>query len=650
MHERLRSALIGLAAVSLSISGCDAAQEPTGAPSPGAAEARDETAAGGPDEPGHSGASPTPGAQAHNPSRDPLKQAYFGDLHVHTSWSLDAFAMQVQAEPEDAYRYARGEAIEHASGDLIQLRGAPLDFLAVTEHANFLGIPTEARDPKSPLREIPLIRDLMNPDPRIHGPAMGRALDGLAGDPSFQGLSRDAYVESTWRRLIDLADRHDAPGEFTAFVGYEYTSAPEGQNLHRNVLFRGSDVPARPFSSLDSPNPEDLWRWMDRTRESGADVLAIPHNANASNGLMYAWTDFSGRPIDAAYAETRMRNEPVSEVMQIKGQSETHPLLSPNDEWAAFQIFDTLLGSPGQKSRPQGSYARRALMDGLEMEEASGINPYRFGMIGSSDGHNASSPVEEDNFTGKLGIFDATPEARILPPPPRPTNIDVGTRRTSSAFSAAGLAGIWAESNTRADLFDALRRREVFATSGPRIAVRFFAGWDLSASDLEAGIVQSGYARGVAMGSALKAAGPGANSPTFLIQALRDPREATLERIQIVKAWVDEGKAREQVYDVACADESAVEGGTHRCPLDVPPPDLRDCSIDASRGRADMAAAWQDPDFDPTQRALYYVRVLQIPTCHWSTYDAIRLGVAPPAEAPHWIQERAVTSPIWYAP
>jgi hypothetical protein len=363
---------------------------------------------------------------------------------------------------------------------------------------------------------------------------------------------------------------------------------------------------------------------------------------------MYEMIDRAGQPIDAAYADTRMRNEPVSEVMQIKGQSETHPLLSPDDDWAPFSIFDTLLGDPSQKSRPEGSYARRALMDGLELEYATGINPYRFGMIGSSDGHNASSPVEEDNFTGKLGVFDATPASRILPPPPSPTRVEVGTRRTSSAFSAAGLAGIWAEANTRADLFDALRAREVFATSGPRIAVRFFGGWDLSAADLETGIAENGYARGVPMGSELE--GEGSSSPTFLVQALRDPREATLERIQIVKAWFEAGDAHERIYDVACADGRAARSETHRCMLDVQPPDLSDCSFDVSRGRADMAAAWTDPDFDPTQRALYYVRVLQIPTCHWSTYDAIRLGVAPPSAAPAWIQERAVTSPIWYTP
>jgi hypothetical protein len=581
---------------------------------------------------------------------DPLKQAYFGDLHVHTSWSLDAFAFQVRVGPEDAYRYARGGAIDHVSGEQIQLKGPPLDFIAVTEHANYMGIPTAAQEPGSPVSEIPLIRDILDPDPGVHGLAMGEVLAHLSGDRFMPELARDAYVDSTWRRLVELADRHSEPGEFTAFVGYEYTSMPEGQNLHRNVIFRGLDVPVRPFSSFDSQNPEDLWAWMDAARAKGSDVLAIPHNANGSNGLMYEKVDRAGRPIDAAYAELRMRNEPVSEVIQIKGQSETHPALSPNDEWASFQVLDTILGRPAEQSRLAGSYARLALMDGLEMEEAGGFNPFRFGLIGASDGHNASSPVEEDNFTGKIGKLDGTPEARILAPPSGATDLDLGDRSSGSPFSAAGLAGVWAESNTREALFDALRAREVFATSGPRIVVRLFGGWDLSSADLESGIAQAGYGRGVAMGGEL-ATDPGERAaPTFLVEALRDPREAPLERIQIVKAWVEEGEARERVYDAACAGGGAPDPEQHRCALSSEPPDLSDCSYGASRGSAQLSAAWSDPDFDPGERAFYYARVLQIPTCRWSTWDALRLGVAPPPGAPAWLQERALTSPIWIAP
>jgi hypothetical protein len=335
--------------------------------------------------------------------------------------------------------------------------------------------------------------------------------------------------------------------------------------------------------------------------------------------------------------------------MQIKGQSETHPGLSPNDEWADFSVLDTILGRPTDKSQLSGSYARLALMNGLEMEERGGVNPYLFGMIGASDGHNASSPVEESNYSGKIGVVDGTPEVRIIPPASA-SDLDIGDLSSGSPFSAAGLAGVWAEANTRADLFDALRAREVFATSGPRIRVRLFAGWDLATGDLGTGLAEAGYARGVPMGGELDRAATGVAGPTFLIQALRDPLEAPLERMQIVKGWVEEGSARERIFDVACADGRAPDEANHRCGLEVEAPDLDDCSFDAAKGRSELSASWSDPDFDGDQRAFYYARVLQVPTCRWSTFDALRLGVSRPPGAAAWLQERAVTSPIWYRP
>ncbi len=636
-----RAATLALASLALLV-GCEGADEA----SEGTASEESPSPLLVADEPRHSAA---------NIYRNPMKDAFFGDLHIHTSWSLDAFAFQVRVGPEDAYRYVLGGAIDHVSGEQIQMQGPPLDFIALTEHANYMGISSSAQDPQSPIRQIPLIQGLLSSDASVNGAALAQLFAGISSDTFIPELAPDAVIDSTWRQLVDLANRHNAPGEFTAFVGYEYTSMPMGQNLHRNVIFRGSEVPARPFSTFDSQNPEDLWTWMDEARAAGSDVLAIPHNANGSNGLMYQKVDQSGRPIDQAYAEIRLRNEPVSEVIQIKGQSETHPALSPEDEWARFQILDTILGRPSDKSKLEGSYARLALMNGLVMEETGGFNPYRFGMIGASDGHNASSPVEEDNFTGKIGVVDGTPEARILPPAGS-SDLDIGDRSSGSPFSAAGLAGIWAEANTREDLFDALRAREVFATSGPRIRVRLFGGWDLSSADLESGIAASGYARGVPMGGEIASDATGSTGArstpplTFLVEALRDPREAPLERIQIIKSWIQDGEARERVYDVACADGNSPDPRSHRCDLTVEPPDLSDCSYDASRGRAQLSAAWSDPDFDATQRGFYYARVLQIPTCRWSTFDAHRLNVAPPEGAPAWIQERAITSPIWYAP
>lgn len=588
------------------------------------------------------------------PVRDPLRQAYYGDLHVHTSWSLDAFAFGVRVTPEDAYRFARGGEIDHVSGVKTKLAGPPLDFIAVTEHANYLGVASQTMDPESEARAIPLLRDLVSDDPKRSGAAMASVFAHLSADETMEALDRSDWSQATWQALIRLADRHTVPGRFTAFVGYEYTPMPEGQNLHRNVIFRGSDVPVRPFSDLDSKNPEDLWAWMERARATGSDVLAIPHNANGSNGLMYERVDRAGKPIDARHAEIRLRNEPISEVYQIKGQSEAHPGLSPDDEWADFEMLEGILGRPQVESRPQGSYVRRALMDGLELEAAGLPNPYRMGMIGSSDGHNATSPTEEDNFTGKLGTLDGTPEARLQIPLEGGgdgSGLSVGDRRSGSPFSAAGLAGVWARSNTREDLFDAMRAREVFATSGPRIAVRFFAGFDLSPADLASGIAAAGYARGVPMGGVLAPRPDEQRAPIMLVEATQDPREARLERLQLVKAWVGpDGRAVEKVYDIACAGGLAPEPASHRCPIVSRPPDQTSCKVAEGQGQSQLAAAIAAPDYQSGERSFYYVRVLQVPTCRWSTWDAIRLGVPPPPAAVAFLQERAVSSPIWFEP
>lgn len=589
------------------------------------------------------------------PARDPLKQAYYGDLHVHTAWSLDAFAFGVRVTPKDAYRFARGEAIDHISGTKAKLAGPPLDFIAVTEHANYLGVASQAMDAESAIHDVPLIRDLIGEDRARSAAAMGTIFARLSADERMSELDRSEWVQSTWQELIRLADEASRPGQFTAFVGYEYTPMPEGQNLHRNVIFRGNDVPVRPFSDLDSKNPEDLWAWMDKVRAQGSDVLAIPHNANGSNGLMYERVDRSGQPIDARLAEIRLRNEPVSEVYQIKGQSEAHPALSPADEWAGFEMLEGILGRPAVRSRPQGSYVRRALMDGLELEAAGLPNPYRMGMIGSSDSHNATSPTEEANFTGKLGTLDGTPEARREfgdgTMEGNDSGLVVGDRKSGSPFNAAGLAGVWAHSNTREDLFDALRAREVFATSGPRIAVRLFAGFELSDEDLARGIAAAGYERGVPMGGVLSTKAGETRPIWLLVEAIQDPREAPLERIQIVKAWIGAaGEAQEQVFDVACAGGAKPDPATHRCPITSVPPDLTTCRIAEGQGQAQLAAAVRAPDHRPDERSFYYARVLQVPTCRWSTWDAIRLDVAPPPGAVAWIQERAVTSPIWVEP
>jgi hypothetical protein len=573
-----------------------------------------------------------------------LKEVYFGDLHIHSAWSLDAWSFGVRTTPEDSYRYARGEAIPHASGEPIQMQGPPLDFVALTEHGNYMGVPEGLLDPNDRLRLIPLIRDMLSGDVARSGAAMDQVMSHLGSDTPLQALLPGDRRAPGWKRIVDLADRHNLPGTFSAFPAYEYTSMPQGQNLHRNVVFRGSDVPVEPFSAFDSQNPEDLWDYMDAARASGSDVIAIPHNQNGSNGLMYAGTDTAGRPIDDAYAERRMRNEPVGEVMQIKGQSETHPELSPDDEWADFEILSTILGRPEERSEPVGSYARHALKTGLEIEAAGGVNPYRFGMLGSSDGHNSSSPVEEDNYTGKLGVMDGTASNRLG----LSGESFSGAPGSSSPFSAAGLAGVWAPANTREDLFDAMRARETFSTSGPRIRVQVFAGYDFSGDDLGNDMAKRGYARGVPMGGELE--GADGRAPIFLVRAVRDPREAPLERLQVVKGWVEGGAARERVFDVACADGSPPDVDSQRCAYEAPAPNLSDCTYSEGDGAPQLSVAWMDPEFDASERSFYYVRVLQIPTCRWSSWDALRLGASLREDATPWLQERAVTSPIWFRP
>jgi hypothetical protein len=351
---------------------------------------------------------------------------------------------------------------------------------------------------------------------------------------------------------------------------------------------------------------------------------------------MYRRVDFAGRPMDAGQASVRARNEPVSEVMQIKGQSETHPALSPDDEWADFEIVPAILGIPDSVGKVDGSYARQALRSGLELEAQLGVNPYRFGMIGASDSHNASAPVEESSYTGKIGVLDGTPEARLANAP--------------LYGGASGLAGVWAEANTREALFDALAAREVFATSGPRIRVRLFAGWDFAEADLQRDMAARGYARGVPMGGILATRPEDAKAPTLLVSALKDPNEAPLERLQIVKGWLADGRSHEKVFDVACADGAKPDPKTWRCAGKADPPGEADCSVDAKGGRDQLSAAWSDPVFDASQAGFYYARALQVPTCRWSSYDARRLGVSPPEGVPTWIQERAVTSPAWYTP
>jgi hypothetical protein len=601
------------------------------------------------------------------PAGPAAREAYFGDLHIHTRYSFDAFIFNVRATPDDAYKFARGEAINHPAGFAIQLQSGALDFAAVTDHSEYLGVMPAVNDQTSKLYSLEIGKELRGETGLTRREAFQKLLpDMAAGKPHPELYDRDV-MRTAWSEMVAAAERNNQPGTFTTFIGYEYTSAPDIQNLHRNVIFRTGKAPELPFTALDSQNPEDLWRWLDARRAEGIEALAIPHNSNGSNGQMFKLEDWAGNPLDAAYADLRMRNEPIVEITQVKGTSETHPMNSPNDEWAGFQIFPLRIAST-KKSDVPGSYVREALLHGIELEEKSGFNPFRFGFIGSSDTHVAGGPFEESNYWSKAGAMDGTARQRGSVPlsAPAPTapagSLPVGDTPDADGngygdgyyhlWGSAGLAGVWAEENSRDSIYDALRRKETFATSGPRIRVRFFGGFALPSGLAEdADAVAKAYASGVPMGGDLLPAADGAAAaPSFLLWALRDPKSAGLQRLQVVKGWVEDGEGKERVYDVACSDGLAPDAATHRCPDNGATVDLANCAITQGKGAGELRTVWTDPEFDAGQRAFYYLRVLENPTCRWSTWDAIRAGVERRPDLDATIQERAWSSPIWYVP
>ena len=579
--------------------------------------------------------------------RSSTRNAYFGDLHVHTKYSFDAYIYGTRNDPDDAYRFAKGEALTHAAGIEMRLE-SPLDFLAVADHATYLGMFEQMDNPDSEVGRHPLSIALRSAEtPGDRAGVFREVMPRQRGYVDPDDLLDLGVVKSAWREIIAAAERHNDPGTFTTLIAYEFTgSGPSGENLHRNVIFRGSNVPSIPFSRVDAGNnPEKLWDWMDQQRERGIESLAIPHNSNGSDGWMFRLIDREGNAFDQAYAEQRMRNEPLVEVTQVKGTSDTHPLLSPNDEWADFGIIEGTIGNDSL-SRPQGSYVRDAYLNGLAMEAEQGFNPFRFGLVGSSDTHNAAGSFREEDYWSKAGLLDITPEQRGAVPRAETGEYDDGS---SQYWGASGLAAVWAESNTREDIFRALQRKETFATTGPRMRVRFFAGYDLDETTLAGpdGLTRA-YADGVPMGGDL-IADRGQRAPRFLLWATRDPAAAPLARLQVIKGWTADGAKQERVYDAACSDGSAPDD-IHRCPDNGARVDLGTCATTEGRGASELQALWLDPDFDPGQRAFYYVRVLQNPTCRWSTWDAIRAGTAPKPGLPPTIQERAWSSPIWYVP
>ena len=610
------------------------------------------------------------------PSANADRNAYFGDLHVHTTLSFDASAFGTTASPADAYRYAQGEAIKHPGGFEVQL-AQPLDFYAVTDHGVLLGLINQAADTSTPVSQY----DFAQPYNNINDSVDGGLLDLGKRSKVFSNFVSDVVANlldgtidsavvndasnAAWIQTVEAADEAYKPGTFTTFAGYEFTSSTEEREaLHRNVIFRGTArLPAVPFSRFNSMNPEGLWDWMDGLRQQNIESLAIPHNSNGSNGAMFMFTDWAGNAIDQEYADQRLRNEPLVEITQVKGTSDTHPLLSKNDEWADFEIFP-LRTSTRINSDPPGSYVRNAWQRGLSMEEKDGANPYKFGAIGSSDTHTGAASLQEDNYFGKIGSFDSTAEKRGS----IPASFLYGTLVKLTAnemveevdgenyldfsgykyWGASGIAGVWAEENTREAIYDALRRKETFATSGTRIKVRFFASYAFNNAPLNnPELVRDAYQNGTTMGSTLQAVGN--HQPTFLTWAVADPNTAQLQRMQIIKGWLENGEHQEQVYDVACSDGLTVDPQTHRCPDNGAQVDLADCSTTANVGAGELKTLWQDPNFIAGQEAFYYVRVLENPVCRWSTWDALRAGKAPRSDLPVTIQERAWSSPIWYS-
>ena len=626
------------------------------------------------------------------------RKPYYGDLHVHTTYSFDGYSMGTMATPYDAYRFARGEPIKNPAGYDMQL-SQPMDFYAVTDHAMFLGLTKAAAETSTEFSKNAFSQSYHDLNaPGNFGTDIYSTLKRLTTFADFLPraveqilsgeLDRDqvlGVIRSAWEDTVDAADQFNDPGNFTTFAAYEYTSSTADMgNLHRNVIFEGTEnLPREPFSRFHSVNPEDLWQWMDELREKGVESLAIPHNSNGSNGQMFKLVDWAGSNFDDDYAQQRIRNEPIVEITQIKGTSETHPILSSRDEWAGFEIMPYRIAT-GALSQVEGSYVREALLNGLAIEQKNISNPYQFGFIGSSDTHSAASQNDESNFSSKLGLLSSNAEQRgsipraglsgeltyygmqaalALVPNPMGKNMniringDIYSDGANPTFGASGLAAAWAEENTRASLYSAFRRKEVFATSGPRIALRFLAGYGFDEDMLTtAAGVQRAYANGVSMGGNLAAVtssqdGTAAeyDTPSFLIMAASDPDAAPLQRLQIIKGWIDaDGNTHEDVIDVACAGNTDVNPETNRCADNGARVDISDCSINPETGAAELSALWHDPDFDPQQRAFYYARALENPTCRWSTWDAIRAGVSPRPDLATTIQERAWSSPIHY--
>lgn len=585
-------------------------------------------------------------------------QVYWGDSHVHTNNSLDARGFGVTLGPEEAYRFARGEEVTTSHGEQFKL-SRPLDWLVVSDHSDGMGAMKEIIAGNPNLLKDPEVKQ-WHEAMRAGGDAAFEATMDVINSFS-QGAVPEvvldrSFQKTIWDEYIEIAERFYEPGRFTSIIGYEWTSTEDGNNLHRNVLYRDDGARAGlmvPYTTAESFNPEKLWEWMERYEDkTGGSVLAIAHNGNMSNGIMFPveTNPATGEPLDEGYAAQRARWEPIYEVTQIKGDGETHPLLSSDDEFADFETLalgNLNLTVPKESRMLPYEYAREALKNGLKMEAELGSNPYKFGMVGSTDTHTALAAVEEENYIGKHAGTEPSAERWN-----HPMAKFAGRQYEGYAMSSSGYAAVWATENTREALFDAMQRKEVYATTGPRMTVRFWGGWEFTEEDASNRLPAAvGYGKGVPMGSELSAA-PAGNAPTFLVGALKDPRGANLDRIQIVKGWLDEaGQTHEKVYDVAWGDADARQPDPEgKLPAVGNTVDVANATWRNSIGDSELITVWKDPQFNPAEKAFYYARVLEIPTPRWTAYDAKRYGLTLSEEVPMVLQERAYTSPIWYTP
>ena len=601
-------------------------------------------------------------------------QVYFGDTHLHSSYSFDAFLNNNHsADPDTAYRWAKGQPVIHPYNRARVQIQTPLDFLVVSDHAEMLGVMKAVRNDSDLFEDLGLwagvkrwyamrmMNDAIDTDTGfsffgrfLPVPAQGEGHVDPVADPSNNigsvGIFGDTAAVGTaaWNDIVDTADRHNDPGTFTSLIGWEWSSIPTGANLHRIVISPDGAEKSNqymPFGSDQSQYPEDLWKWLGETQErTGARFLAIPHNSNISKGYMFDTTTLRGEEITADYASRRMAWEPVAEITQIKGDSETHSSLSPEDEFADFETYEHYIqNGPTNYVASAADYIRPALKRGLAIEQKVGVNPYKFGLIGSTDAHSGLSSSEENNFWGKMAK-DSTPETKAT----AGSNPDA---RDGWNMSASGIAAVWAPENTREAIYAAFKRKEVYATSGPRMRVQLFAGWSFPEGAAEADdFAAIGYSNGVPMGSDLTATEEPGQAPSFLLRAIKDPLEANLDRAQIVKGWVDaSGAEHEQIYNVAWSGERQLDENG-RLPAVGNTVDLESARYSNSIGQAEFALHWTDPDFNPQHSAFYYARILQIPTPRNALFDARALGLDTPPKGPNTIQERAYTSPIWYQP